>query len=152
MGLAIRIGKDPDLLEAAGCLTQEKGLPNETQTSARAQKRRSGPPPDVAPGISNSVLLRRSPQWETLTALAKNLFDTEVDSKYFVKVAKALICRVLTKFFPTEMRKAKRMRTFCPYLCQNPSELPRIDQTFTLWNPLLLMRVQLRRIWKRRAR
>jgi hypothetical protein len=62
MGLAIRIGKDPDLLEAAGCLTQEKRLPNETQTSARAQKRRSGPPPDVAPGISNSVLLRRSPQ------------------------------------------------------------------------------------------
>jgi hypothetical protein len=112
MGLAIRIGKDPDLLEAAGCLTQEKGLPNETQTSARAQKRRSGLSPDVASGISNSVLLRRSPQWETLTV--NNLFDTEVDSKYFVKVAKALICRVLTKFFPTEVRKSKEDENVLP--------------------------------------
>jgi hypothetical protein len=56
----------------------------------------------------------RSPHWETLTA--NDLFDTEVDSKYFqvVKVAKALICRVLTKFFPTEMRKSKEDDNLLP--------------------------------------
>jgi hypothetical protein len=99
--LAKRLGKstqDP-------MLAPDRALPVETRESARARRRRPAAPMDNKPGLRADLLIHRDPDWSSLQP--GDIVNIEADQNYWAPIAKALMCRVLKKFFPREMKRSE---------------------------------------------
>jgi hypothetical protein len=57
---------------------------------------------DKKPGLRVDQLLRPDPQWSSLKP--GDIVNVHSDQKYFAPIAKALMCRVIKKFFPKELK------------------------------------------------
>jgi hypothetical protein len=78
----------------------ERLLPGELDELGRARRRRPAAPRDNKPGLRANLLLRPDPDWESLSA--DDIKNIGEDQKYWTPIAKALICRVIKKYFPNE--------------------------------------------------
>jgi hypothetical protein len=83
----------------------ERRLPGESNEAARARRRRPGPPPENKPGLRADLLLRPNPDWASLSPADINNLDADQD--YWTPIAKALMCRVIKKFFPDELKASE---------------------------------------------
>jgi hypothetical protein len=104
--LAERLGKSTDTP------APERYLPGETSEAARARRRRPAPRKDNNPGLSTSLLIKPNPDWASLKAA--DIVNVEADQKYWSLVAKALMCRVLKKYFPNEMKQSEKEARIAP--------------------------------------
>jgi hypothetical protein len=59
-----------------------------------------------------SLLIKPNPDWASLTAA--DIVNVEADQKHWSLVAKALMCRVLKKFFPKEMKQSEEDAGIAP--------------------------------------
>jgi hypothetical protein len=57
---------------------------------------------DEKPGLRADRLLRADPEWSSLKP--GDIVNVQSDQKYFAPIAKALMCRVIKKFFPKELK------------------------------------------------
>jgi hypothetical protein len=57
---------------------------------------------DEKPGLRSDRLLRADPEWSSLKP--GDIVNVQSDQKYFAPIAKALMCRVIKKFFPKELK------------------------------------------------
>jgi stress-induced morphogen len=57
---------------------------------------------DQKPGLRVDQLLRPEPEWSSLKP--GDIVNVQSDQNYFAPIAKALMCRVIKKFFPTELK------------------------------------------------
>jgi hypothetical protein len=89
--LARRLGKDVERP------AQEKRIPGQPRSRAR-QPAQS----DKKPGLRLDQLLLPDPEWSSLKP--SDIVNVQSDQKYFAPIAKALMCRIIKKFFPKEMK------------------------------------------------
>jgi hypothetical protein len=112
--LAARLGKD---INKVNNILPEQTLPGEAFRRFQSRTHSVLTVRDLMPGIRRDLLLRPDPDWKSLqTSDILNITD---DQKYFNSIATALICRVLRKHFPTEMKTSDENRTA-------PIGLPRV--------------------------
>jgi hypothetical protein len=90
----------------------ERYLPGETSEAARARRRRPAARKDNNPGLSTSLLIKPNPDWASLKAA--DIVNVEADQKHWSLVAKALMCRVLKKYFPNEMKQSEKEAGIAP--------------------------------------
>jgi hypothetical protein len=94
--LARRLGKDIDHT------VPEKQLPGESEESARARRRRPAAPKNDKQGLRADLLLHPNPEWASITA--EDIINIGEDQIYLTPIAKALMCCVINKFFPDELK------------------------------------------------
>jgi hypothetical protein len=97
--LARRLGREIEVP------VPERRLPGESNEAARARRRRPGPPLENKPGLRADLLLRPNPDWTSLNPADIN--DMDADQAYWTPIAKALMCRVIKKFFPDELKTSE---------------------------------------------
>jgi hypothetical protein len=89
--LARRLGKDVEHP------APEKPIPGQPRSRA-GQAAQS----DKKPGLRLDQLLLPDPEWSSLKP--GDIVNVQSDQKYFAPIAKALVCRVIKKFFPKELK------------------------------------------------
>jgi hypothetical protein len=97
--LARRLGREIEVP------VPERRLPGESNEAARARRRRPGPPLENKPGLRADLLLRPNRDWTSLNPADIN--DMDADQAYWTPIAKALMCRVIKKFFPDELKTSE---------------------------------------------
>jgi hypothetical protein len=97
--LAKRLGK------ATENPAPERSLPGESSGAARARRRRPAVEADNKPGLPINLLMKPNPDWASLTEA--DIVNTEADQQYWSPIAKALMCRVLKRWFPEEMKQSE---------------------------------------------
>jgi hypothetical protein len=106
--LAKRLGKS---IESP---VPEKSLPGESSEAARARRRRPAARGDNKPGLPTNLLIKPNPDWASLKEA--DIVNVEADQKYWAPIAKALMCRVLKRFFPTEMKQSEEDAGIAPIM------------------------------------
>jgi hypothetical protein len=104
--LARTLGKTPEVL------APDRALPGESRQSHRARIRHRSTPPDDKPGLRADLLFHANPDWASLTP--DDIANIDADQDYFGPIAKALISRVLKKFFPREMKQSEDEAKIAP--------------------------------------
>jgi hypothetical protein len=89
--LANRLGKSVE------ALAPERPLPGESSASARVRRRCPADPIDDKPDLRADLLMKPDPDWSSLQP--DDIVNINADQKYWSPIAKALMCRVIKKFF-----------------------------------------------------
>jgi hypothetical protein len=104
--LAKRLGKTVD------APAPDRALPGESAQAARARRRRPATLADDKPGLRSDLLLNPEPDWTSLQP--GDIVNIQNDQQYWSPIAKALMSRVLKKFFPAEMKQSEEDAGIAP--------------------------------------
>jgi hypothetical protein len=101
----------------------DRTLPGESFQSYRRRRSRPEAPPDDKPGLPADVLLRPNPDWASLTP--EDIINTQADEKYWGPIAKALMCRIIKKFYPKELKHSEEEAGIHPFAMPHVYKVPK---------------------------